>query len=40
MLPAIAIQPISTDYVQRGSRYDQKEHTIEIRLVYNQKDYY
>lgn len=24
----------------RGSRYDQKEHTIDIRIVYNQKDYF
>ena len=39
-LPAIAIQPVSTDYVMRGSRYDQKQHTVEIRLVYNQKQYF
>lgn len=39
-LPALAIQPISTDFVQRGSRYDQKNHTIEIRLIYNQKQYF
>lgn len=39
-LPALTIQPISTDFVQRGSRYDQKNHTIEIRLVYNQKQYF
>lgn len=39
-LPAIAIQPVSTDYVMRGSRYDQKQHTVEVRLVYNQKQYF
>lgn len=39
-LPAIAIQPISSDYVMRGSRYDEKVHTVEIRLIYNQKQYY
>jgi hypothetical protein len=39
-LPALTIQPISSNYSQRGSRYDEKTHTIEIRLVYNQKQYF
>jgi len=39
-LPALTIQPISTDYILRGSEYDEKIHTVEIRLVYNQKDFY
>lgn len=39
-LPAIAVQPVSTEYEMRGSRYDQKLHTIEIRLVYNAKQYF
>lgn len=39
-LPAIAVQPINTEFEMRGSRYDQKKHTIEIRLVYNQKQYF
>ena len=39
-LPAIAIQPINTEFTMRGSRYDQKTHTIEVRLVYNQKQYF
>lgn len=39
-LPALTIQPISSDYIRRGSVYDQKVRTIEIRLVVNQKDYF
>ena len=39
-LPALAIQPISTDYTMRGSRYDEKLQNIEIRLVYNAKAYF
>lgn len=39
-LPALAIQPISTNYSQRGSRYDQKNYSIEIRLIYNQRQYF
>lgn len=39
-LPAIAIQPVNTEFTMRGSRYDQKTHTIEVRLVYNQKQYF
>ena len=39
-LPAIAIQPIGSEYAMRGSQYDQKLHTVEIRLIYNQKQYY
>lgn len=38
-LPAITIQPISSDYTMRGSQYDQKNHRIEIRLLYNAKMY-
>lgn len=37
-LPAIAIQPINSEYIMRGSRYDWKIHTIEIRVIYNLKD--
>ena len=39
-LPALAIQPIGTEYIQRGSRYDEKNHTVEVRLVYNAKDFF
>lgn len=39
-LPALCIQPIWTEYILRGSRYDQKKHTIEIRLIYNTKSYF
>lgn len=39
-LPAIAVQPINTEFQLRGSRYDQKVHTVEIRLIYNQKQYF
>ena len=39
-LPSLAIQRIWTEYIQRGSRYDQKVHTVEIRLIYNAKDYF
>lgn len=39
-LPALAVQPISSDFSRRGSRYDQKTHTIEIRLIYDVEDYF
>ena len=39
-LPALAVQPISTDYNMRGSRYDEKIQNVEIRLVYNAKAYF
>lgn len=39
-LPAIAIQPMLTPYVQRWSQYDDKSCSIEIRLVVNRKEYY
>jgi hypothetical protein len=39
-LPAIAIQPISSDYKLRGSRYDEKTHTVEIRLISNKKYFF
>lgn len=38
-LPAITISPSSSDYVQAGSRYDEKTHNIEIRIVYNMKSF-
>jgi hypothetical protein len=38
-LPAFVVMPISSDYTRRGSRYDQKLHTVEIRLVYNMRSY-
>jgi len=40
ILPAIAIQPIVTDYKKRGSVYDQKIHKLDIRLVYNSKTFF
>jgi len=39
-MPALCVVPIDDEYTRRWSRYDQKEHTIEIRLVYNQKSYF
>lgn len=39
-LPALCVIPKSDEYDRRWSRYDQKEHIIEIRLVYNQKSYF
>lgn len=39
-LPAIAIQPMNTEFVMRGSRYDQKNETIEIRIINNEKSFY
>jgi len=40
MLPAITVQPVVDEVVLRGSRYDQKNGTIEVRIVFNQSDYY
>lgn len=39
-LPAITIMPIGSDYTQRGSQYDQREHRIEVRLVFNQRNFF
>lgn len=38
-LPALIVHPIATGWEQRGSQYDMKTHTIEVRLVYNVKQY-
>lgn len=40
LLPAITLMPIETEYSLRGTRYDEKTGQIEVRIVYNQKDYY
>lgn len=37
-MPAITIMPVGTDYIKRGTQYDQKVHTVNLRLVYNAKD--
>lgn len=37
-MPAITIHPVITDYIKRGTRYDEKVHTVQIRLVYNAKE--
>lgn len=39
-LPSITISPIRSDYEHRGSRYDQVMHQVEIRLIYNAKDFF
>ena len=36
--PAITIMPVSTEYEKRGNQYDQKVHTIRVKLIYNAKD--
>lgn len=38
--PCVCIQPISTEYIRRGSRTDHKKYIIELRVVFNQKAYY
>jgi len=38
--PAITIQPITTDNLDRGPWAIEKNFTVEMRLVYNQKQYY
>lgn len=37
--PAIVVHPISTVFVKRGSRYDRKLHTVEVRFIDNKKNY-
>ena len=37
--PALVVHPIGTTYEKRGSRYDQKVHSVEIRLVDNAANY-
>lgn len=39
-LPALIIQPTTTQYTMRGSRYDMKQHSLIVSLVYNQKMYF
>ena len=39
-LPALTIMPIWTEYVMRGSQYDEKTHQIEIKLIYNSKSFF
>lgn len=39
-LPCITIQPTSTNYIQRWSQYDMKQHNIDIKLIYNAKSYF
>ncbi len=36
-MPCITISPVDTDYISRGNQYDEKKHTISIKLVYNAK---
>lgn len=38
--PAITIQPITTEKVDRGPWAIENNFTVEMRLVYNQKQYY
>jgi hypothetical protein len=38
--PMLIIMPSQTAYNMRGSRYDEKKASIELRLVFNQKQYY
>ncbi len=40
VLPALIVHPERTTYIKRGTRYDEKIHSISIKLVYNSKDYY
>lgn len=37
--PALIVHPVDTSYNRRGSRYDEKVHQVEIRLVYNAAQY-
>lgn len=39
-LPAITISPQGSSYNMRGSRYDQKTHSIDVKIVYNAKDFF
>lgn len=40
LLPAITITPVQEAYTQRGTRYDQKDCTIDLKIIFNQKSYY
>lgn len=40
VLPAIVIHPVRTQFVRRGTKYDQKVHSVDVKLVYNAKDYF
>lgn len=38
--PAITIQPITTEVQDKGPGLAKKIHTVELRLIYNQRQYY
>lgn len=37
--PVLVVMPISSAYQKRGTRYDRKKHTVEIRLIENAENY-
>jgi len=37
--PALIVMPLRTRPLRRGTRYDQKTHEFDVRLVYNAKMY-
>jgi hypothetical protein len=39
-LPCIIVHPKKTDYIQRGSQYDQKNCSFDIRIVLNRKHFF
>ncbi len=36
-MPCITLNPVSTEYINRGNEYDEKHHAVDIKLVYNAK---
>lgn len=39
-LPSITISPVRSVYIPRGSKYDQKNFSFEIRIIENKKSFY
>lgn len=39
-LPALIVRPRTSTFILRWSRYDEKQESVEIVLVYNQSQYY
>ena len=40
ILPVITIMPVSTEYVNYGTEYDQKTSMIQVRLIFNRADFF
>lgn len=40
LFPVICVMPMSTEYESFGTEYDKKRSSVQIRLIYNQKNFF